>query len=116
MIGDYYTGFEGYPEIVFYIKIGEKREVIRIWDGYFDNIMQKIQPNDDGWHSLAYYYHLDEGWYEDSPWKIPNNKDALQQLQTINIKLLDKKEQIILKEIINLLKENLNSDIYIEYS
>lgn len=67
--------------------------------------------------SLAYYYHhLYEGWYDESPWVIPDNKKALEQFETIDIKLLDNVTQKIMMKLIKLLKDNLDGEIFIEYS
>lgn len=59
----YYSEFEGEPEIILSIeeKNGYKRE-FGIWGGYFDTIMLQVKPKEEGWTSLAYYYHLNIGW------------------------------------------------------
>nr|WP_256263358.1 hypothetical protein [Listeria monocytogenes] len=61
MLKNYYTGFEGYPEIDFYTYINGEKTGIEMWEGYFDNIMNEFSPVDGRWVSLAYYYHLYEG-------------------------------------------------------
>lgn len=116
IIDDYYKGFEGYPEIDFYTYINEEKTGIEMWEGYFDKIMNELSPVDGKWVSLAYYYHLDEGWYDESPWVIPDNKKALEQFETIEIKVLDNITQEIILKLIKLLKDNLDSEIFIEYS
>lgn len=116
IIDDYYKGFEGYPEIDFYTYINEEKTGIEMWEGYFDKIMNELSPVDGKWVSLAYYYHLDEGWYDESPWVIPDNKKALEQFETIEIKVLDNVTQEIILKLIKLLKDNLDSEIFIEYS
>ncbi|MBF2703818.1 dihydroorotate dehydrogenase (quinone) [Listeria welshimeri] len=116
MIDDYYKGFEGYPEIDFYTYINEEKTGIEMWEGYFDKIMNELSPVDGKWVSLAYFYHLDEGWYDESPWVIPDNKKALEQFETIEIKVLDNVTQEIILKLIKLLKDNLDSEIFIEYS
>ncbi|AIS61075.1 Uncharacterised protein [Listeria ivanovii subsp. londoniensis] len=112
---DYYKGFEGYPEIDFYVYINGEKMGIEMWDGYFDKIMNELSPINGKWTSLAYYYHLDEGWYDESPWEIPNNKEALELLETVETSQLDVISHEILLKLINLLKENINNTIYIEY-
>ncbi|MBC1375983.1 dihydroorotate dehydrogenase (quinone) [Listeria sp. FSL L7-1699] len=87
-----------------------------MWEGYFDKIMNELSPVDDRWVSLVYYYHLDEGWYDESPWVIPDNKKILEQFETIDIKVLDNVIQEIMMKLIKLLKDNLDSEIFIEYS
>ncbi|EAG2076458.1 dihydroorotate dehydrogenase (quinone) [Listeria monocytogenes] len=116
MMDDYYKGFEGYPEINFYTYINGEKTGIEMWEGYFDKIMNELSTVDGKWVSLAYYYHLDEGWYEESPWVIPDNKKALEQFETIDIKVLDNVTQEIMMKLIKLLKDNLDSEIFIEYS
>ncbi|WP_271001601.1 dihydroorotate dehydrogenase (quinone) [Listeria seeligeri] len=116
MMEDFYKGFEGYPEIDFYTYIDDMKLGIEMWEGYFDNIMKEINPSNGRWTSLAYYYHLDEGWYDESPWEIPSNTEALELLETIHISNLDTITQEILLKLINLLKKNINSQFYIEYS
>ncbi|MGX7418094.1 hypothetical protein ACWOFR_04735 [Carnobacterium gallinarum] len=63
---NYYEGFEGKPEIDIYAFVSNEKVGIEMWDGYFDEIMRKVQPVNDKWQSLAYYYNLYEGWYEQS--------------------------------------------------
>lgn len=113
---NYYEGFEGNPEIDIYTFSENEKVGIEMWDGYFDEIMRAVQPVNDEWHSLAYYYNLYEGWYDESPWKIPDNKEALEQFESINNSTLDTVSQEILTKIIELLKNNLNSSIFIEYT
>ncbi|HEM2239857.1 TPA: dihydroorotate dehydrogenase (quinone), partial [Listeria monocytogenes] len=61
-------------------------------------------------------YHLYEGWYDESPWVIPDNKKALEQFETIDVKILDNVTQEVMMKLIKLLKDNLDSEIFIEYS
>ncbi|EAG6442677.1 dihydroorotate dehydrogenase (quinone), partial [Listeria monocytogenes] len=53
---------------------------------------------------------------DESPWVIPDNKKALEQFETIDIKVLDNVTQKIMMKLIKLLKDNLDSEIFIEYS
>ena len=107
IIINFYEGFQGEGEVQFIqIPIEGNKTIIRIWDGYFDDIMGKIQPEPEGWTSLAYYYNLAEGWYEESPWKIPNIVEALQQVkQTINSDFRFQQTRRVVKEICNLLSK-----------
>ena len=104
---DFYSGFEGEGEIEFIrlCKSGDK-DIIRIWDGYFDDVMEKFEPVENGWTGLAYYYNLCEGWNTESPWKIPDVHDALKQLESIkNKNMRYEKSHEVLAEICNLLVE-----------
>lgn len=42
----YYDGFEGEPEIQFIYKKGNDTEILVIWEGYFDQIMRLVLPDD----------------------------------------------------------------------
>jgi len=80
---DFYEGFEGEGEIQFIqANNSGSKKIIRIWDGYFDDIMGKVTPDSNGWTSLAYCYHLVEGWYEETPWELLEIDKALQQLNS----------------------------------
>jgi hypothetical protein len=113
---DYYKGFEGNPEIDFFVQQEEKPCLIKLWEGYFDKIMQQIEPTDTGWTSLAYFYQIQEGWYDESPWKIPNNEEAYKQFKSIDPKFLDDQEKLILSHIIYFFEKHLKDPIFIEYS
>lgn len=77
----YYKGYEGEKEIQFIKGKDDDTEIISIWDGFFNDILEQITPSEKGWEGLAYYYHLCIGWYENSPWEIPDIKEALEQLK-----------------------------------
>ena len=115
----YYDGYEGEPEITFTLlkKDGEK-EQIGIWDGYFNAIMKKIKPKEEGWTALAYYYNLYTGWYDKSPWPIENLEEAYEQLTEINkesFEFIEEREVLII--ILNMLREALdnNYEAFISY-
>lgn len=116
MMENFYEGYEGNPELDIYTLIGDEKVGIQMWDGYFDEIMTKIEPGNEGWQSLAYYYNMNEGWYDDSPWKIPNNTEALNQLETVELRELDDISRKILTSMIELIRNNIDKVIYIEYS
>lgn len=115
----YYNGFEGEPKITFcLVENNIVIEEIGIWDGYFNEIMNLIQPEDAGWTGLAYFYHLYTGWYEEDNWLIPNILEVYYQLSNINSnELINKEEKEVLNLILNLLKYAIdnNSKVYIVY-
>lgn len=39
---DYYTGFEGEPEIVFSVQFEQKTFEFKMWIGYFDSILSNV--------------------------------------------------------------------------
>jgi hypothetical protein len=76
---DFYSGFEGEPELAVSLEInGQVEQVVRIWIGYFDQLMHKVLPDAGAWTGLALPYHLNTGWYDSSPrpWRLPT--DSLQ--------------------------------------
>lgn len=100
----YYKGFEGEPEIQFICRKGKDSEILIIWEGYFDQIMRLIEPDDDGWKGLAYYYNMYLGWYEESPWMIQDLPTALKQFESINDKMISEEAREILKKTCEMLK------------
>jgi len=46
---------------------GNDNEIIIMWEGYFDQVMRLMLPDEQGWTGLAYYYNMYTGWYEESP-------------------------------------------------
>ncbi|NOJ81601.1 hypothetical protein [Myxococcus xanthus] len=81
---DFYVGFEGEPEIRFVVNgVGVPEQVLRIWDGYFDAIVERIELESGQWTGLALPYHLHEGWYDGAPWKVPDLVHVLGQWRRI---------------------------------
>ena len=114
LIKDYYSGFDGEPEIKFKIR---NKIILRLWIGYFDKIMKQIQPKNGKWDGLVLYYHLDKGWYEESPWRIPDLIKSIKKFLEIDKTQLSEKENMILEDIIYLLKATYaqNDDVMIIY-
>lgn len=115
----YYDGFEGEPEMKFVLlkKDGEKKG-LGIWDGYFDSIIEKIEPGEKGWSGLAYYYHLNIGWFEESPWLVVDMQESFKQLSNIDIECFEMdEEKEIIDMLIKLFREAIENaeDIYIYY-
>jgi hypothetical protein len=120
---DFYSEFDGDTEIIFIIKTDNYQKKLRIWSGYFSQIMRMIEmPEDTPWSGLAYYFHLMIGWQEDY-WQIPNLEEALLQLQSIKLEPDYSNNQIypngtylILSEMINMLSESIdkNLPVYIQ--
>jgi len=81
---DFYSGFEGEPEIRFSrAHRGGDNHVVRMWVGCFDSIMSKVEPGPAGWTGLALPYHLATGWYDSSPWSIPDLDPVVDQWGSI---------------------------------
>lgn len=50
----YYNGFEGEREIQFVYKKDNDTDIFIIWEGYFDQIMRLVKPDENGWNGMAY--------------------------------------------------------------
>lgn len=99
----YYDGFEGDEEIFFRLYVqGEEVESLGIWGGYFSSIIKLISPRKDGWYGLAYYYHLNIGWYDEENWEVPNLALFYEQLIEVDETLLTHNED---KEVLHLLQK-----------
>ncbi|WP_143318542.1 dihydroorotate dehydrogenase (quinone) [Clostridium sp. HBUAS56017] len=118
VVDKYYKGYEGEPEIQIIKKSSNNEKIVlKIWTGFFDNIMTSIEPQSTGWTSLAYYYNLYIGWYEESPWKIENLDEAKEQLEGLDISKLNEIDKEVLEEILRVFKEALavGDEILISY-
>jgi len=118
IIRNYYSGYEGEPEIQFIRVTGDgQRFILRIWVGFFDNIMMSIKPVANEWTSLAYYYHLVEGWHDESQWKVPDIGAAISQFRDIDVASIDKNSQEVLYDICEMLlvAEAANESVFIAY-
>jgi len=96
----YYKGYEGESEVQFIkTKNDGNRAILSIWDGYFDDIVEQIEPTESGWVGLAYHFHMYTGWYNESPWMIPNPLETLEQLTSLNISKcrLEKSKEVLKK-------------------
>jgi hypothetical protein len=116
---DFYTGYEGSDEIIISCETKHFIKKIRIWDGYFNSIMRQLKLSDDGtWTGLAYCYNLFTCWYDEDSWQIPDLKEALSQLSSIDLldskNLCDVTEQVLI-EITIMLSEAIdeNATVYI---
>ena len=116
---DFYAGFEGEPEIIFYYEDTKGRKVyVKLWIGYFDEMMTAIEPNDDGWKGLAFYYHTHSGWFEEKPWKIPDLAIVLDDLLGLNQSEFEQETRIVYQNILDfLLQAQLsNTEVWVEYN
>ncbi|WP_127533291.1 hypothetical protein [Paenibacillus kobensis] len=118
IVKDFYSGFEGEAEIIFSFENSEDQKVqLKIWIGYLDSIMAAIQPNENGWSGLAYYYHTDTGWFEETPWRIPDIGDALNNLQSVSKIELDQATLTVFQSIVEILHQaqSIDREVWIEY-
>lgn len=114
---DYYSGFEGYPEICFIFDLKQGLIELKAWEGYFEFFMDKIKPEPEGWTALAYYYHLDIGWYDESPWKVPDVGAVIRQFETIKDSDFNKVTRKVFDELYELFQmaESYGGNVVIEY-
>ncbi len=77
-----------------------------------------IPAGPDGWSGILKEYHLDKGWYEESPWKVQDVDEALASLRSANPEALDQKTLTVWGDICTFVEEALadGDELYIEYS
>lgn len=118
VVHDYYSGFEGEPEITFVRKdtLGDEL-AFALWDGHFGRIIELIQPEPEGWSGLALHYHLDTGWNEDDDWRVPDPEVALSQLDGLVRADLPEQERKILDELVAFIREGIQAGdaLHIQY-
>ena len=78
---DFYTGFEGEPEIAIeHQPPGGSSSSIRTWVGFFDELMEKLEPGPEGWTGIAAHHHLHTGWNSEESWQDPDVADTRRQI------------------------------------
>jgi len=83
---DFYQGFEGEPELRIEARDGRRVvSALRMWSGYFDDLVRRIKPEATGWTGLARMYHLEEAFYERSPWRIEDLAAIMRQWGRIDL-------------------------------
>lgn len=118
VLRDYYTGFEGEPEIGFVRRNGQGHELVfTLWYGYFYTVMELVVPGPTGWTALALPYHLVEGWYDDPDWLVPDVPAVIAQLDALDRAQLPEQERKILDELITFMREGLTAGdrLFIQY-
>ena len=117
IIFDHYTGFEGFPEYRFVIVSTEEATIFRMWDGWFDGIMRKVESRDTQRTSLAQIYHAHQGWFETSPWQLQGVEAAISQLRDACKKLPPGQNQAIGTQLVEFLSSGYEqgATIFIEY-
>lgn len=102
---DFYSGFEGEPEIRFSWTRGDGSiAVVRLWIGHFDAIMNLVQPNGGVYTGLADPYHRHGGWYE-GEWPIPSLGDVIEQWGALDTGSLDPRTRVVHARILEFLEE-----------
>lgn len=89
LVHDFYTGFEGYDEIVIIERNNQDSLTkIRIWGGYFDELMQHIVESQKPLHThgIATIWNTSAGgWYENNPWTAPDIKPIIEEFSSVDI-------------------------------
>ena len=86
MINDkYYAGFEGEVQISF--SYG-KDNTLEIWQGYFETLLECMFDQGMEASGILHEWQVREGWYDDSPWEIPDLKKTIEQFSMFNPKEL----------------------------
>lgn len=84
LFADFYAGFEGEPEVNL-VRQGAARLTLKVWDGYFSQVLDAIEPGDDGqWHGLVLYYHLGTGWYDSEDFEVEDVPLFASQLSALD--------------------------------
>jgi hypothetical protein len=114
---DFYTGFEGEPELVFIRETDGRQRKLTLWEGYFDTLMtQEENLSASGhWMGLALSYHSCLGCWGDGQenWRIPNIKEALDQLKTLDVSGKDDQVAAVLNALIWFLTAAINEDAHV---
>jgi hypothetical protein len=102
---DFYTGFEGEPELVFIRETDGRQRKLTLWEGYFSG----------HWMGLALSYHSCLGCWGDGQenWRIPNIKEALDQLKTLDVSGKDDQVAAVLNALIWFLTAAINEDAHV---
>lgn len=117
---DLYSGFEGEPELVFFVedKTGHIYLKLKIWIGFFDKILEKIKPESNGaWEGVPFFYHTQTGWYDEENWRCEYVELFKEQLARIDTDSLDVSTKKAFDSLFNILSESLrlNLELYFNY-
>lgn len=103
---DFYAGFEGEPELILeYRQDGHVRGTIRAWSGYFDQLMARHDPPEDGWRGLALHHHLGTGWNEQATWSDPDPRGTLAIILDAHRKAVDEDVRLFADALVQLLEQ-----------
>ena len=117
---DFYSGYEGEPELIIsqIREDGSVKTLIKLWIGYFDSLLELINPNSKGeWEGIVLNYHTQPFWYNIAPLKYENQKLFIEQLESIENSQLEVIKQNILLILIDTFKDSVlsNEKINFEY-
>jgi len=102
---DFIVGFEAEPEIRFSeTHNGEPVDTVRMWEGYFDELMGLLVPGPDGWSGLALQYNLVTGWYVSPSWRVPDLQNTVAEWKSISTDDLDTEVRLAHSAVLDLLE------------
>jgi hypothetical protein len=108
---DFYSGFEGEPEMRFVLCHDSEEQVeVRAWYGYFVKVIDEVSPVDGRWTGLALPQHMFEGWHEESPWQVPNLREVVEQWRSVPPEKLDSDTRYFHSAVLTLLERALAED------
>ncbi|PAE08308.1 hypothetical protein CHI12_06695 [Terribacillus saccharophilus] len=112
----YYDGFEGEPEVVLF----NDHQRFIMWNGYFESLLDSLLDTNLEKEGILEEYYNHEGWYDDSPWMIPDVPLTIWQLKHFDLNKVNQSENIkvVLPELaheIILFLENSKEKVWIEY-
>lgn len=122
---EFYNGFEGEPEVEFICKINENIDKFVIWQGYFEGLLAGCFRDNIKEGGLLHSYINVDGFYDESPWKIPNIAIVIDELSYFRKEKFNTNCSNMASTIENLKVElqvflsnsiNKGSDVYIDYN
>lgn len=103
---DFYTGFEGEPEIVIaHLIDGKPNSEVRAWEGYFDRAMSLVSPGASGWSGVALHYHLLTGWDDGRRWIDPDITDTIRKMEDARSLCAEATVRLFLDALLSLLRD-----------
>ena len=121
----FYDSFEGYPEIHFIYETKEQVNRFVIWEGYFETLLSACFSEDIREGGLLHSYRNADGFYDESPWKIPNIDIAINELGLFKKTEIQSDSNDMIMAVENLKSEllsfltepqNRGLEVYIDYN
>jgi hypothetical protein len=112
----YYDGFEGESKLVFF----NDHHKFSMWIGYFESFLDSLLYIELDKEGILEEYYNHEGWYDDSPWMIPDRALTITQLKQFDLNKVKQSEYIkgvlpeLVRELIDFLEDS-REKVWIEY-
>ncbi|KAA8753920.1 hypothetical protein [Paenibacillus sp. UASWS1643] len=101
----YYVGYEGHPEILILFERTTQKNVLKIWIGYFETLLDLMCQYESTDNDILQAYYAHEGWYEGSPWEIQNLDSAIHLFKSFNVSKVTDEQIVNVKNIVPTLPE-----------